>query len=425
MKKIELVFNLQGSKSIINRLLIMATYLDEPLTICNFSNCSDVNTLLDSLNILGFEYKRTGNNCTILPGKNKILNASLKIKDAGTAFRFLLARLAVWEELTTNLSISQQLSTRPIKPLINKLNSCGAEIEINGTIKITGKSIDTVSGNFPANISSQFISSIMLIAPVLKNGVDLKFENKPVSSDYLILTKNVLSLFGINSKLSKHNVHITGGQTVHSPGNILVDPDYSSASYFWALGALSSLPIGVYTAGNKFKQADFNFWKVLEKMGADILQSPEKVLVKRKELNGINLNLKEMPDQVPTLAILALFAKGKTTITGIHHLRFKESDRISALISELSKLGAEINYQDSKLTINPLTKKIPKNLMLKTYSDHRLVMAFSILTMIFPYIKLDSVASVTKSFPEFFSYWLPLGENLDIKNSLKDITKYE
>lgn len=425
MNKKEIVINIPGSKSIINRLLIMATYLHEPFTINNFSNCADVLTLLDNLHNLGFDHKLSNNSCTIIPLNNNKQEISINIHDAGTAFRFILARVAAWDGVKTKLEISTQLSQRPIKQLIEKLNNCGADIEHKDIITINGKRIESISGEFAAEISSQFVSSIMLISPLLHNGVDLKFTTKPVSYDYLVLTKNVLSIFGIESKLNHNQVIVKGDQRVESPGIVLAEADYSSASYFWALGALSSISLGVFNTGNTFGQTDFYFWKVLEKMGAEVFFSNEKILVKRKELNGIDIDMKDMPDQVPTLAILSLFAKNKTTISGIDHLRFKESDRISALVAELSKLGCEIFYRRSTLTINPLNKKLPEQIILNTYNDHRLVMAFSILTMIYPKIKLDSISSVSKSFPEFFEYWNPLGENLDIKNSLKDITRYE
>jgi len=425
MKKNELVFSIPGSKSIINRLLIMATYLNNPLTINNFSNCSDVMTLLENIELLGFEYKLSDGSCTLTPQKTSFTEVTLKIQDAGTAYRFLLARLAGWNGLKSDLYASKQLSKRPVDLLIDKLNSCGAKIQYNDSVKIYGKKISAVSGNFKTTVSSQFISSIMLMAPLLRNGIDLQFTDKPVSYDYLVLTKNVLQLFGIKARLNHRQVYIKGDQNIQSPGAVYAESDYSSASYFWALGALISLPVGVYTTGNVFNQSDYNFWKILEKMGAEIYNFDDRILVKRKELHGININMNDMPDQVPTLAVISLFANSKTTISGIDHLRFKESDRISALVCELSKLGADVRYQDSMLTINPLRKGIPKKIILNTYNDHRLVMAFSLLTLIFPDLKLDSISSVSKSFPEFFRYWQQLGENLDIKNSLKDITKYE
>jgi len=425
MNKKEIVFDIPGSKSIINRILIMATYLNEPVTMTNFSTCRDVLVMLENLKNLGFISKIDNNICTLTPPKSFNRKVKLYIHDAGTVYRFLVARLAAWEGLECEIKVSKQLSKRPIKPLADLLLDNGAIMEIDGVIKISGKKLDRISGLVDPTISSQFYSAIMLLAPILRNGVELQFKEKPVSFSYLSLTQQVLRIFGIKSNLTVNNLKIAGLQKMKSPESILIEPDYSSACYFWALGAMSNIPIGTSVKEMESMQGDFNFWKVLQKMGADIIERDNKILVQKRNLNGINIDMKDMPDQVPTLAIIALFAKGKTTVSGIAHLKHKESDRISALVDELTKIGAMIEYKNSTLTINPISGHIPKNVLLRCYDDHRLVMVFSLLKLIYPTLRLDDSSAVEKSFPEFFLYWKELCENLDIKNSLKDITKYE
>jgi len=421
----EIILSISGSKSILNRILIMATYLKEPLTINNFSNCGDVVVMLNILHNLGFSSSIETNRCTIIPPKTLKDKVKLHIVDAGTVYRFLLARLAGWQGLESEVTISPQLSARPINPLIQLLKENGAELSFDEVIQISGKKINSISGELCGKISSQFISAIMLLAPVLKNGVELRFITKPVSYSYLELTKEVLLMFGIVVDLTENSLTIAGDQKIISPSTITVEPDYSSACYFWALGALSKIPLGIKILVENSKQADFYFWKILHKMGAEVIQTANQILIKKKNLSGIDIDMRNMPDQVPTLAVLALFAKGATTIRGIDHLKYKESNRIDALVKELSKLGVIIEYKDSILTINPITTKIPKGILLHCYDDHRLVMVFSLLTLIYPFIGIDDGAAVTKSFPDFFKHWEELSENLDIKNSLKDITKYE
>ena len=208
--------------------------------------------------------------------------------------------------------------------------------------------------------------------------------------------------FGIESEFKRNRIFISTHQDYVNPGEYYVEPDFSSACYFWTLGALSSFPI--YTEGNKQMniQPDFQFLKILRKIGANVQFKSNYISVERGKLMGIDIDMKDVPDQVPTLAIISLFAESPTKIKNIHHLKYKESNRISCLISELQKIGCNIRYEKEVLIIHPLKKK-PSNKKLRSHQDHRLVMAFYILKSKFPYLSISDEQVVKKSYPDFIA----------------------
>jgi 3-phosphoshikimate 1-carboxyvinyltransferase len=209
--------------------------------------------------------------------------------------------------------------------------------------------------------------------------------------------------FGIAYVRKDNSISLNNAaRTYINPEEYQIEPDYSAACYFWALGALSSESIGVKVSSDNSSQGDFNFLKILKEMGAEINYEEGLISVKKSTLKGVRCSMKEMPDQVPTLAVLALFADTPTEIYDIDYLKYKESDRISSLCIELSKLGVQIYYSDGALTVHPLVSA-PQKATLHTFQDHRLVMAFSVLTSMFPQITITDKQCVAKSFPDFFT----------------------
>jgi len=251
-----------------------------------------------------------------------------------------------------------------------------------------------------ANISSQFISSILLISPVFPDGLSLVLQNDIVSGTYIDLTIKVMSDFGVKVDRDKNIIYISKNQMYKNMDNYDIEPDYSSLSYFWALGAINRSFVSTDYFPNGSFQSDYNFVEIINKMGSEVSIHSNKIEIRFKKLHGLEVDLKNMPDQVPTFAVLALLADSPTCIRNISHLKFKETDRISALISEISKIGGIIRYKNGNLNIKPLTSKY-KNVIVNTYSDHRLAMAFSILQKVFPQIEIDSLQSIKKSNPDF------------------------
>jgi len=423
------IITLPGSKSIAIRALIIASFLDTTLKLQNFPWCEDTLTLVRALQDLGFGIERNGNDLILNPAGEYNLHPKIEIKDSAAALRFLLFRLAGWPEMQARVKISPQLTLRPLDPLVDIIRGIGGRIEkdgngfnIRGTESLslfyknnTGifrdamsrvihqvpfkKSVHTVLKK-TAPISSQFLSGILLSTPLFREGISLELETGQVSSSYIDLTLKVMKSFGMKVKQEDKRITIPE-QNYHNPGKYWIEEDFSSACYFWAIGALSRKAVGVKTLVRSTDQADFGFLTILEDMGAVVIRDEDCIAVKGKTLRGVTVDMIEMPDQVLTLAVLALFADSPTEIRNIDQLRYKETDRITNLITELRKLGADISYEGRVLTVKPLQNR-PENRKLHTYNDHRLIMAFSLLTLIFEGLELDSHEGLDKSFPAFF-----------------------
>ncbi len=394
---------LEGSKSILNRVLIIASYLKPPIKIINPSNCIDIETMADNLCKLGLKIDKAQDAWFVTPSEKLKKKGNLFINDSGTAYRFLIARTASIQRSKYIINISDQLKKRPIKPLTYILNQMGAAIQMKGdSLKIKGSLLTGGIIDVSVDISSQFISSLLLIAPAYKNDLELFMEGEIVSRSYIDMTIKIMQDFGVIADFDGSRIFLQAGQEYNDLDEYLIEPDFSSACYFWAMGALSKSVISTNTIDKASLQPDYKFITILEKIGAKINIGKDKISVSRGKLKGINIDMKNIPDQVPTLAVLALFADSKTTITNIAHLKYKESNRIEALVTELSGIGAKIFYENGMLTINPLNR-IPGNETLDTYNDHRLVMAFHILKIIFPQLSITNASSVSKSYPKFLN----------------------
>ncbi len=340
----------------------------------------------------------------IVTSPKKLNNkGELFINDSGTAYRFLTARVVAIQRSKYNINISDQLKRRPIEPLIEILNQMGIIIQIEDhSIIVKGSAPKGGTLDIPGDISSQFISSLLLIAPSYKNDLELFLEGNIVSRSYIDMTIKIMQDFGVIADFDGSRIFIHAGQEYNDLSEYMIEPDFSSACYFWALGALSRSTVSTNAINNISLQPDHEFLTILKKIGAKVEIVKDKISICNGEIKGISIDMRNMPDQVPTLAVLALFADSKTTITNIEHLKYKESNRIDALITELSKIGVKTFYNNGMLTINPLSR-IPGNEILNTHKDHRLVMAFHILKVIFPQLLVTNASSIDKSYPNFLN----------------------
>ncbi|MDA3814716.1 MAG: 3-phosphoshikimate 1-carboxyvinyltransferase [Candidatus Cloacimonetes bacterium] len=394
---------LEGSKSILNRVLIIASYLKSPIKIINPSSCADITTMTDNMCKMGLKFDKFSDTWIVTPPAKLVRKGKLFIRDSGTSYRFLTARTASIRRSQYIINISDQLKQRPIKPLLDILNKMGASVEFNGDyLKIKGTLPQGIVFDVPADISSQFISSLLLIAPSYVNDLELFLEGEVVSRSYIDMTIRIMQDFGVIADFYGSRIFIHAGQEYNDLDEYTIEPDYSSACYFWAFGALSKSVVSTNALNQTSLQPDYQFLTILEKIGAKIKVEKDRISVSRGELKGISIDMKNTPDQVPTLAVLALFAESKTQIKNIEHLKYKESNRIETLISELSRLGVNISYNNGVLTVNPLDR-IPGNEILATYNDHRLAMAFHILKIIFPQITITNASVIAKSYPNFLN----------------------
>jgi len=392
---------LEGSKSILNRVLMIATYLRNPLKILNPASCADITTMSKNLFKMGLNIERSQEAWIVKNPKKLKIKGELFIQDSGTAYRFITARVAAINKSKYNIKISDQLKKRPIEQLMDILTQMGATTNMKGdSLLINGSLLNGGILDIPADISSQFISSLLLIAPSYKNDLELFLKGDIVSRSYIKMTIRIMQDFGVIIDFDGSRIFIEAGQEYNDLSEYIIEPDFSSACYFWALGALSRSSVSTNKINKTSLQTDYNFLSILENIGAKIERYEDKISISRGELKGISTDMKDMPDQVPTLAVLALFADSKTTITNIEHLKYKESNRIDALVTQLTKIGAKIFYDNGKLTINPLGS-IPGNEILNSYNDHRLVMAFHILKLVFPQLTITHASSVDKSYPKF------------------------
>jgi len=393
---------LEGSKSLLNRVLIISSYLSKSIKIHNLSSCNDVSTMLENLKILGLEFTMTEDSIVVEPPKKLNKKGKLNIVDSGTAYRFLLARTAAIQRSRYQITVSEQLKRRPVEVLFEVLKKMGISIsEKNGALLLKGTAIKGGTIDLPADISSQFISALLLIAPSYNEDLEIFLDGEIVSRGYIDMTIKVMQDFGVVVDFDGRRLFVQKDQEYNNLSEYFIEPDYSSACYFWAIGALSRSSISTEFQTSSL-QPDHQVAGILEKMGAIINVKNDKIYVKRGTLKGIAIDMRELPDQVPTIAVLALFANSKTVISNIEHLRFKESDRIRALVSELTKIGVGISFKNNSLIINPI-KQIPGSIAMKTYNDHRLVMAFTILKLIFPQLSINNATSVEKSYPNFFN----------------------
>ena len=401
---------LPGSKSITNRILLLSAIADGATTIIGPLVSDDTLHMIDALKKLQVDLTQKDNGDILIHGtrgnfKNK--SAEIFLGNAGTAFRPLTAALSFSKGQYT-LSGLPRMHERPIKDLVDALLQLNAditylgqegypplkispsEIMINGPIKIRG------------DISSQFLTSLLMAMPLTKKEVVIEIEGDLISKPYIDITLNLMARFGIHVKKIdwKHFV-IPGSTSYVSPGEIFVEGDASSASYFLAAGALAG-DIEVKGIGRNSIQGDVKFAEALVLMGADINILEASIQVtKVAALQAINLDCNHIPDAAMTLAVLALFAKGTTKLLNIGSWRVKETDRIKAMATELRKLGAAVTEGNDFIEITP-PLKIKEHVEIDTYDDHRMAMCFSLVSVRNIPITINDPACVNKTFPTYF-----------------------
>ena len=412
MKELPLtgIVRLAGSKSILQRIMLICSLQAMKIELSPASVCEDVSEMAEAIRNIDADVIFTDRTLVIDSSHAHIAANAVNpvyFTASATAFRFWLTRSLV-SPAKTIIRISEQLHKRPYISFLTTLEAFGCKVTLSGTddsayshqIEITpaSKTLEeiTVDGSF----SSQFISGLMLIAPILTEGLTIRFSLPPVSVDYINLTALVLQAFGVHCILEQDKVIIPANQPYKVMESIKIEPDMSSAAFFLCLGAFSQAGITLETNTSTKWQPDWHILSILQSMGVSIKETEDKVTAKACELHGIECELSSNPDLVPILTIVALFADSKSTFKNISHLRYKESDRIAGLTNALKLIGADYLFQNDSLTIYPY-KKVPKAAFLDTQNDHRLVMAFTLLALHYPQILLTERLSVSKSCPEF------------------------
>lgn len=401
---------LPGSKSITNRILLLSAIADGETIIKHPLQSDDTHYMIEALKILQVDLTQNKNGDIHIKGsqgqfKNK--SAEIFLGNAGTAFRPLTAALS-FSQGNYMLSGVPRMHERPIKDLVDALLQLNAnitylnqegypplkispsEIIINSSVKIKG------------DISSQFLTALLMAIPLTKKEVSIEIVGDLISKPYIDITLNLMSRFGVHvKKIDWQHFLIPGSSAYVSPGEIFVEGDASSASYFLAAGALAG-DIEVKGIGENSIQGDVKFTEALALMGAKIQTLEASIKVSKvKTLQAINLDCNHIPDAAMTLAVLALFANGTTKLHNIGSWRVKETDRIKAMATELKKLGAAVVEGEDFIEITP-PLHIKENVEIDTYDDHRIAMCFSLVSLKNIPITINDPACVNKTFPTYF-----------------------
>jgi 3-phosphoshikimate 1-carboxyvinyltransferase len=300
------------------------------------------------------------------------------------------------------------MAERPIAPLMQALAGWGVAIEsIRGTgcppLKIAADGIRGGSTTLPAGKSSQYLSSLLLVAPYARHKAMLTVEGEVPSRPYVTMTLAVIRSFGIEVSASEHLNHFEISQGCYRPQTYQVEGDASSASYFFAAAAVTGGTVTVSNVPEVSLQGDTALVKMLEKMGCTVAYGKGITVTGPGELRGIEVDMGDCPDVAPTLAVVASRARGRTVIKNIAHLRIKECDRISAMATELSKLGARVVEKEDALIIEGLDPAAPMHgADIETYNDHRIAMCFGVAGLVVPGIRISNEQCVAKSFPDFW-----------------------
>ena len=401
---------LPGSKSLSNRALLIAALANGVTKITNLLVSDDINYMLTALTNLGIEYTLSdcGTECTVV-GNNGFFNAKeaveLFLGNAGTAMRPLCAALAA-SEGEFILTGEPRMKERPIGHLVNALDQLSADIEYledqeYPPVKIKGKALTGSKVSIDGSISSQFLTAILMIAPLLKTDTNIEIEGELVSKPYIDITLNIMSRFGVEVQNNDYqSFTVKGNQSYQSVEKYMVEGDASSASYFLAAGAIKGGEINVHGVGKLSVQGDKHFADVLEKMGAEVTWGDESITVVGKALTAVDMDMNHIPDAAMTIATTALFAKGTTTIRNIYNWRVKETDRLTAMATELRKVGAEVVEGEDYISITPPT--LLKHAEIDTYNDHRVAMCFSLVALSDTSVTINDPKCTAKTFPDYF-----------------------
>ncbi|WP_018694491.1 3-phosphoshikimate 1-carboxyvinyltransferase [Algicola sagamiensis] len=404
--------NLPGSKSISNRALLLAALAKGETTLTNLLDSDDIRHMLVALEQLGVHYSLSEDKTTcVVQGLGAIGFQSqsdkpleLYLGNAGTAMRPLCAALAV-SQGSFILTGEPRMKERPIGHLVDGLRQLGAEItylENDGfpPILIQGKPLMGGEVTVDGTISSQFLTALLMIAPLLQSDSTLRVEGELVSKPYIDITLRLMKRFGIDITNNNYVSFNVSPKLLVTPGKLLVEGDASSASYFLAAGAIKGGPVTVTGVGERSIQGDAKFAEVLEKMGANIEYGEDYIRATSAPLKGVDLDLNHIPDAAMTIAVAALFAQGTTTIRNIYNWRVKETDRLNAMATELRKVGAEVVEGEDFIRVTP-----PDNLThaeIETYNDHRIAMCFSLISLSDTPVTILDPKCTAKTYPAYF-----------------------
>lgn len=408
--KIEGEVNLPGSKSLSNRALLLAALAEGTTTITNLLESDDTRHMLNALKQLGINYTLSDDKteCTVIGNAGAIssdIPHELFLGNAGTAMRPLCAALCLGKG-TYVLTGEPRMKERPIGHLVDALRQAGVSIEYLENegyppLHIEANGLEGGEVSIDGAISSQFLTALLMAAPMAKHDMTISIMGELVSKPYIDITLNIMKDFGVEVVNNDYKTFtIKAGQTYKAVERFMVEGDASSASYFLAAAAIKGGTVKVTGIGRNSIQGDVAFVDVLEQMGAKVEWGDTYVSVTHDTLHAIDMDFNHIPDAAMTIATTALFVQGTTTLRNIYNWRVKETDRLYAMATELRKVGAEVEEGEDYLKITP--PKQLKHAAIDTYDDHRMAMCFSLLALDPASVTINEPECTAKTFPTYF-----------------------
>lgn len=397
-----------GSKSITNRALLMAALSSKRVTLQGVLFSDDSRHFLASLVDLGFEVDINEETCVVtvqgcggtIPKKN----AKINVGSAGTAARFLTAMLALSDGEYV-IDSSEQMKKRPMKPLFDSLTQMGAEftyLEKEGflPVKVKGCANPPAVAYVDISKSTQFLSALLMISPMIKEGLTINITSDKKTGSYIKITQKMMAEFGCNSEFDGEKYTIAKGEGYDIEAYI-IEPDLSAACYFYAMAAVTGGNCVVENVHLNSMQGDLNFLtKVLTGMGCTIEDTDAGIMLTAPEkLSGIDIDMNDFSDQTMTLAAIAPFAAGEVRIRNVEHIKGQESDRMAAIINELTGMGVPCREEDKGIVITPA---MPQPHSVKTYEDHRVAMSFAVTGLVAEGIEILDCECCGKTFEKYF-----------------------
>lgn len=413
-RPIDATVSIPGSKSITNRALLLAALADGASTLDGALFSDDSHWFIDGLRRLGVAVEDdAATTCVVVHGVGggpPAAKADLWAELAGTAARFLLAYVCLGNGHYT-IDGTARMRQRPMADLLATLGELGADCRSMGDhgglpIEVRANGLRGGAAGIAGNISSQFLSALLLVAPYAQQDVDLTLTTPLAAGPYVDITVAMMERFGVVVERDGYErFRVAAGQR-YTPRSYMIEPDASNASYFLAAAALTGGRVRVAGLGGNALQGDIRFLDVLEQIGCAVTRSSEWVEVRGPaQLRGISIDMSRIPDMAITLAALAPFADAPTTISNVALIRHHETDRIAAVVAELRKLGVEVEEREDGMTIYPGWKQ---GATIESYHDHRMAMGFALTGLKIPGVAIDGAECVAKTFPDFFARWSEL-----------------
>ncbi|QDU95263.1 3-phosphoshikimate 1-carboxyvinyltransferase [Lignipirellula cremea] len=396
-----------GSKSITNRALVCAALAEGRSTLRGALDSEDTQVMLESLRRLGVSVRHDPATAVIevegCGGQIPARQAELFVANSGTTIRFLTALVTLGHG-TFRLDGVERMRERPIGDLVDTLVQLGARIECEaGTgcppVLVQADGLPGGSATVAGNISSQYLSGMMMTAPCAAADVELNVSGELVSQPYVRMTSAVMASFGVQLTDEAGRRFLIPAPQRYQGRDYAIEPDASAASYFWAAAAITQGRITVTGLSLQALQGDVAFCQVLEQMGCLVEYEADQITVEGRPLHGVDVDMNAISDTVQTLTAVALYAEGPTVIRNVAHNRHKETDRIGDLACELRKLGALVEETEDGLRITPQPLR---GASIETYHDHRMAMSMALVGLRTPGVEITNPGCVGKTYPQFF-----------------------